>query len=266
MNDPEIVKEYYDKEPKREWDRLEGFHFEYEITKTMIQKHLRPGSILDIGGGPGRYSMWLAQMGLAVTLVDLSDGNVAFAKAKAKELGLSVRCYQGNAMDLTELPLDQYDNILLMGPLYHLSNEEDRAKCVREAKRLLKPGGVLFASFISMTGGINYYLDECPYEMMNEPEQSLFDAMEADHSWSGNAFTKSTFIDNDEIIPFFERLGMQKITMFGQEGITAPRLRYLESGSEEVRKYYLDVSLRLCEKSKYFAYSSHILYIGKALP
>jgi len=261
MHDHEIVKEYYDKEPLREWNRLEGFRFEFEITKIMLERLHKPGNFLDIGGGPGRYSIWLAQSGKDVTLVDLSDGNVEFAKEKAKEMGLDIFCYQANAMDLSKLPLGQYDNILLKGPLYHLSSEKDREKCVLEAKKYLKPGGLLFASFISTTGGLNYYLDECPYEMPNEPEQALYDAMLQDKSWSGIAFTQATFIEKDEIFPFFERLGFEKVTMFGQEGITSPRLTYLEEGSEEVRKYYLDLSLRFCEREKYFVYSSHIMYV-----
>jgi 2-polyprenyl-3-methyl-5-hydroxy-6-metoxy-1,4-benzoquinol methylase len=263
MDETLVVKKNYDDDPMKEWNRLEGFHFEFEITKHMMAKHLKMGKILDIGGGPGRYSLYLASLGCDVTLIDLSDGNVALAKQKAEERHLNLKAVQGDARDLSQLDLGEFDTVLLMGPLYHLFKEEDRAQCVREAKKHLKKDGVLFASFISLTGGLNYYLEACPYELIHEPAMDLFDRMAEDRSWSGTGFTAATFIENDEILPFFDRLGFEKITLFGQEGLTAIRLRYLEEAPDDVRKLYLDLSIRMCEKPKYFAYSSHLMYVGR---
>ncbi len=263
MDEAVIVKKAYDDAPEREWNRLEGFRFEFEITKRKMEKNLKKGSVLDIGGGPGRYSVWLAQQGFDVTLVDLSGGNVAFAKQKAEELGLSIKAYQCDARDLSSLDLGKFDNVLLMGPLYHLFKESDRKKCVEQARLHLKDGCPLFASFISITGGLNYYLDECPEEIIHEKAMDLFDRMEQDQTWSGSAFTEATFINNLEILPFFEGLGFEKLCLFGQEGITATRLSYLEQTGEEVRRFYLDLSLRLCENPQYFPYSTHMMYIGR---
>ena len=183
-----ITKEYYDSHPQKEWNRLEGFHFEFEITKFYLNKYLKGKTVLDIGGGPGRYSIYLSQLGYDVTLIDLSDGNIQFLKNKMKELNINnIKAYQCDARDLSKLNLDKFDNILIMGPLYHLFKESDREKCVLddnilimgplyhlfkesdrekcvlEAKKLLNKDGLLFASFISVAAGMNYYLD-------NEPE------------------------------------------------------------------------------------------------
>jgi len=265
VDEVKIVKENYDKNSLLEWERLAGFHFEFEITKKMLEKHMKKGKVLDIGGGPGRYSIYLAQLGYDVTLVDLSDGNINLAKQKANEFGVDIKAYQCDARDLSKLDLGQFDNILLMGPLYHLFKEEDRAKCVLEAKKHLAKDGVLFASFISLSAGLNYYLDECPQNLIYETALDLFDRMENDESWSGSAFTEATFINNIEIIPFFDKLGFKKITLFGQEGITATRLSFLNACEDKVRELYLNISLRLCENPQYFAYSSHIMYVGKQI-
>lgn len=262
MSEVDIVKKAYNEDPEREWQRLEGFHFEFEVTKHMMHRYLRKGKVLDIGGGPGRYSLYLAGLGYDVTLVDLCEGNVIFAKEKAAEAGMSIQAFSCDARDLSRLDLGEYDNILLMGPLYHLFQESDRAKCVLEAKKHLKKDGVLFASFISITGGLNYYLDNCPDQLIYEPAMDLFDYMERDESWSGTAFTEATFINNLEILPFFRKLGFRKLALFGQEGITATRLSFLEQASQEVRDKYLELSLRLCENPQYFPYSSHMMYIG----
>ena len=50
-NDAEIVKENYNKNAQLEWERLEGFHFEFEIAKHYLKKYLRGKTVLDIGGG-----------------------------------------------------------------------------------------------------------------------------------------------------------------------------------------------------------------------
>ena len=136
-DDAQIVRENYNNNVQAEWERLDGFHFEFEIAKHYLNKYLRGKTVLDIGGGPGRYSVYLAQMGYDVTLVDLSEGNIELAKQKFLEYGLDVKAYVCDARDLFSLQLEKFDNVLLMGPLYHLSNIEDRKKCVQEAKKHL---------------------------------------------------------------------------------------------------------------------------------
>ena len=78
----ETVCAYYDTDPQREWDRLQKrFPYEKYITIRMMDRYIKSeDTILDIGGGPGHYSIHYARMGHAVTLVDLSDENVRFAK------------------------------------------------------------------------------------------------------------------------------------------------------------------------------------------
>lgn len=98
-NDVEIVKENYNKNAQLEWERLEGFHFEFEIAKHYLKKYLRGKTVLDIGGGPGRYSVWLAKQGYDVTLVDLSESNIALAKQKFQEYGVQVKAYVCDARD-----------------------------------------------------------------------------------------------------------------------------------------------------------------------
>ena len=115
--DVDIVKENCDNNANAEWERLEGFHFEFEIAKHYLKKYLRGKTVLDIGGGPGRYSVYLAKLGYDVTLVDLSEGNVALAKEKFREHGVNVKAYVCDARDLSPLRLGKFDNVRLMGPL-----------------------------------------------------------------------------------------------------------------------------------------------------
>jgi len=263
MSEVDIVEKFYDNNIEMEWNRLNGFKFEFEITKVMLNKYMNKGTVLDIGGGPGRYSLYLASRGYDVTLVDLSKNNIEFALDKSKELGLNIQAYQCDARDISKLDLGKYDNILIMGPFYHLFELNDRKKVLLESLKHLSKNGLIFASFISIHAGFNFYLSDCPNELMNEPQKSFFDSAEQNKSWAGSAFTEAYFIDIDEIEDFFNECGLEKVTIFGQEGIAATRLMDLEKAPEEVRNYWLEISLRLCENKKYFPYSSHIMYIGR---
>jgi ubiquinone/menaquinone biosynthesis C-methylase UbiE len=71
------VRGYYAQFGEREWDRLadpaDGA-IEFAINSRAIARHLPAGArVLDIGGGPGRYAIWLAERGHHVVLADLSD-------------------------------------------------------------------------------------------------------------------------------------------------------------------------------------------------
>ena len=259
----EAVRKNYDLNAQKEWERLAGFSFEFEIAKRYLKKFMRGKTVLDIGGGPGRYSVYLAELGYDVTLVDLSEGNVELAKRKFEEYGVNAEAHVCDARDLSALELGKFDNVLLMGPLYHLSAVSDREKCVTEAKKHLADDGVLFASFITITAGLNYYYDTAPENLIDEPALDLFDRMAKDETWSGRAFTQATFINSIEVVPFFERLGFEKLALVGQEGLTGPRLTAIESASEKVRQKYLEISLKVCENPQYYAYSNHLLYAGR---
>lgn len=266
MDESITVKRHYDEHALDEWNRLDGFHFEFAVTMAMFSKHLKKGRILDVGGGPGRYSIALAKEGNAVTLFDLSDGNVTLALAKAVEAGVTIRALQGDARDLSMLGNERFDSILIMGPMYHLFERSDRRKVLDEAKRHLNKNGRIFVSFISLSGGFNYYLSEDPAAMKDDPAKDYFECAANDQTWSGDAFTAATFVDPDEIRPFLNQAGWRVHTVFGQEGLTGPRLADLEKAGDDVRSFYLDLSLKLCEKPKYHAYSSHLMAIASRKP
>ena len=84
----ESVRGYYDENARLEWERLEKHPFEFLLTTGMMERYVRPGdSVLDIGGGPGRYSIHFAQRGCRVVLAELSRGNVALARERRQRPG-----------------------------------------------------------------------------------------------------------------------------------------------------------------------------------
>jgi SAM-dependent methyltransferase len=124
---------------------------EFERTKVILGRHLPPppAMVADIGGGPGRYALWLAERGYQVSHRDLVELHVRqLCDALVGHAGLAIDTAVGDARQL-DLAEASADAVLLLGPLYHLPHRSDRVQVLAEAKRIVRPGGLVFAAAIS---------------------------------------------------------------------------------------------------------------------
>ncbi len=118
---------------------------EFERTKIILAERLpSAGRLIDVGGGPGVYAAWLAGRGYEVDLVDPVPLHVSEAE-RASTAGPAFRVRLGDARQLPFAD-GSADAVVMMGPLFHLVEEEDRAQALAEAFRVLGSGGVLAAS------------------------------------------------------------------------------------------------------------------------
>jgi ubiquinone/menaquinone biosynthesis C-methylase UbiE len=137
-----------------EADRLRtgSGQLEQERTRELLMRFLppAPARILDVGGGPGGHACWLARKGYEVHLIDITPLHIEIAKAasgqqpEAPLAGIAL----GDARDLA-WDAGTIDGLLLFGPLYHLTETEDRLRALKEAYRVLTPGGILMAVGVS---------------------------------------------------------------------------------------------------------------------
>ena len=122
---------------------------EFACTKEILLEELPPSPavVYDIGGGYGEYAFFLAEQGYEVHLFDLAEEHIRMAN----ERGSAVRLVDAAVADARSIPRADAsaDAILLFGPLYHIIEREERAKCLAECRRLLKPGGKLFTANIT---------------------------------------------------------------------------------------------------------------------
>ena len=141
------MRAYY--EQGKERDRLAGPKGALEAvrTKEILQRRMptAPAVVADIGGGPGHYAVWLAELGYTVHHRDLMDLHVDQLQALGNP---SIHTEVGDARDL-DLPDASVDAVLLLGPLYHLPAREDRLRTLREARRIVRGGGPIFIAAIS---------------------------------------------------------------------------------------------------------------------
>lgn len=126
--------------------------FEFERIKDLIEKYISNTSItiIDVGGGTGKYSEWLANKGHQVHLVEPVEKHLHIARNRAKKLKNKFLVHLGESRKL-DFPNNFADLIILHGPLYHLQRKEDRELCIVEAKRVLKNGGIILGFAINYT-------------------------------------------------------------------------------------------------------------------
>jgi SAM-dependent methyltransferase len=123
---------------------------EFERTREIVLRHLPPppAAVADIGGGPGRYSIWLAALGYEVVHRDIVPMHVDQVRTAAAAAGVAVEAAVGDACGL-DLGDETVDAVLLFGPLYHLPRRAARVQALREARRIVRPGGPVFGAVIS---------------------------------------------------------------------------------------------------------------------
>ncbi len=134
--------------------RLASRHGAVEFLTTMhyIDKYIKPGDrVLEIGAGTGRYSHALARREYEVDAVELVARNIEMFRRNTRA-DERISIIQGNALHLSGFPDNQYDITLLLGPLYHLYSKEDKQQAIREALRVTKPGGIIFAAYVISDG------------------------------------------------------------------------------------------------------------------
>ena len=263
-NSREIIRNFYDQNSQQEWERLDRHPYEFAITTRIMDRTIKAGdSILDIGGGPGRYSLHYLEKGNPVILTDLSQGNIDFALRQASERGLTLRALACDALDIEQHIQEKFDHVFLMGPLYHLLDEAERVQAVKAALAMLKPDGILYASFLLMFSGIIFFLREAPELIIQPGEKVWLDAVGHQISWGGDAFTQAFFFDQDEILPFMQQFDIEILHIFGQEGITSTHNYELQTQPEEIQEAWIDFAVDLCEMPKYLSHSEHAMVIAR---
>jgi len=196
---------------------------EFARTQEIVLRHLprRRTVVLDVGGGPGTYACWLAQLGHEVHLVDASALHVDQARAASaleptRPLA-SARVGDARRLDHADASVQA---VLLLGPLYHLTEPRERLAALAEARRVLEPGGLLFAAAISRFASL---LDGVRAGMFRDPayvaivERDLADGQHRNPT-AEDYFTTSYFHLPHELAAEMERAGFAVLELVGVEG------------------------------------------------
>jgi ubiquinone/menaquinone biosynthesis C-methylase UbiE len=196
---------------------------EFARTKEVVLRYLPapPATILDVGGAAGAYALWLAERGYQVHLIDPVPRLVEGARHRSESSPNRIcACQVGDARELT-FNDEVADAVLLLGPLYHLTDPAERLRALREVYRVLRSGGVMFAAAISRYASA---LDGVARDLLADPsfqaivQRDLEQGQHRNETDRWDYFTTAYFHRPDELQAEVESAGFNCQGVFGLEG------------------------------------------------
>jgi SAM-dependent methyltransferase len=263
--DDGTIREHYGTGYERE--RLTGgsSRIEFVRTKELLGRFLppAPATILDVGGGPGAYAAWLADEGYQVHLVDAVPLHVEQAAATSRARDSSFTVALGDARSLAQDD-SSCDAVLMLGPLYHLTERDERVRALAETKRVVRPDGMVAAAAISrfaslLDGLVSGWLGDPDFDAI--VERDLAQGQHRNPTNRPEWFTTAFFHHPDELRAEVEDAGLQFEGLFGIEG---PGLLLWERWDEpQSRENILRVARAVEQEESLLGASSHLLVIAR---
>ena len=264
----ETVLSYYAQYAQQEWARLDLHRTELGVTLRALCEHLSPppARLLDCGGGPGRYAIELAGQGYEVTLFDLSPECLQLGREKAGEAGVTLAGFeQGTAVDLSRFAAASLDAVLLLGPLYHLLEDEDRRRALREVWRVLKPSGLLFAAFITRYAAIRYSAVHDPMWVLEDADrlETVLATGKLPGRRSGQPGFHAHYAHPTEVRPLVEGAVFEMITLLGVEGVISMIEESVNELDGAAWEAWLDLNYRLSADPSILGCVGHLLAVAR---
>ena len=238
--------------------------FEFERIKDLISQQIsiQNSTIIDVGGGTGKYAEWLSKKGHTVHLVEPVLKHIKLAEKRAKKLKKPFSVAVGEAR---KLPFE--DNtanlVILHGPLYHLQKREDRVAAILEAKRVLKKDGIILGFAINATASTvvglmngmlhaNSFFEMCKEELTtgihNAPKDFPF--LLADAFYHKPAELKAEFLEQN----------LHLINIFAVEGMIWLDQEYFANMIDKRKSKTLRALQKLTQNDEYLLpFSPHMM-------
>ena len=266
---PPEVAAYYAAFAEEERLAIGASRLEFERTKEMLSRLLPPppARVVDVGGAAGVYSLWLADQGYDVHLVDASERLVEEARRRNANRPRPIASL--TVGDARSLPHDDASAaaVLVLGPLYHLTEEPDRLAALREAFRVLAPKGVVAAAAISRyasaLAGLAQKLSLDP-RFVEIRNQDLASGQHRNTTDRIDYFTTSYFHRPEDLRVELERAGFDAVQVLGIEGLGEWLPDFDERWDDlRLRHDLMDVARRLEAEPSIVGASAHLLGIGR---
>jgi ubiquinone/menaquinone biosynthesis C-methylase UbiE len=162
--DSQRAAAFFDDYGESEWTRFEDGRTpppSLDVHLDRLRRHIKAGDrVLDVGAGPGRFTIELARLGASVSVADLSAGQLELNREHVQAEGLEERVAERQVADV--LDLSRWDDgsfdatVCFGGPLSYVVDRADQG--IAELVRVTRPGGRVLVSVMSVVGTVVHFL------------------------------------------------------------------------------------------------------------
>lgn len=225
---------------------------EFETTMHHLHRFLKEGDrVLDIGAGTGRYASALMKEGYSVKAVELVKRNIEFFLKREPEADV----VQGDARHMPFIPSESADVTLLLGPLYHLIGDEEKVKALKEAKRITKPGGVIFVAYLmNEYSMLSYCFDE---ERIGDLLAK--GVVDEDFHVKVQEGELYDYVRLEDIDRLNRKADLERVTIFSPDGASDYMRTRLNRMSEETFRHFIDYQKCISERMELIGAGSHVV-------
>lgn len=246
------IEKHYNKHPEDK--RLLRRHgiVEFETTMHHLHRFLKPGhTVMDIGAGTGRYTSALMAEGYKVKAVELVRRNIDVFLQREPQADV----VQGDARNMPFIDSDTADVTLLLGPLYHLIDNDEKLQALNEAKRITKPGGVIFVAYLMNEYSIlSYCFDEDRIG-----DLLAKGAVDKDFHIRTQEGELYDYVRMDDVNKLNEMAGLERVTVFSPDGAADYMRTRLNRMSDETFAHFIEYQKCISERPDLIGAGSHIV-------
>jgi ubiquinone/menaquinone biosynthesis C-methylase UbiE len=260
-----------------EWSRLETPSGRLELIRCLgvLEHHLAPNStILDLGGGPGRYSVELASRGHRLTLVDLVEEHLYIARDKLDErdlVGQMDHIFEGTACDLFFLDDNSFDAVVAFGPFYHLIDDKDRRQAASEIARVLRPRGKAFVQFLPPMSGFIRLLKRAAEDPPAVSPEALQRAVDESiyQNPTDRGYQEGYYSEPDKMDELFADAGLTPVDMLSVMSIATDHeeeLFEIRRRDPNLYEHFLALLEKTSRRPDVISFGKLALWIGRKTP
>lgn len=242
--------------------------FEFERVKSLIARYLSdtPQTIVDVGGGTGKYAEWLSLLGHEVHLIDPIPKHIEQANNRSDRLPNGFRVQLGEAQNLDIM--DEFaDLVLLHGPLYHLQDRKARIRAILEAKRIAKSNAIILGFAINYTastlvGLLNGMVHQPAFFIMCQEE--LTTGIHMPPIGISGLLAEAYYHRPEELRHEFEEVGLDHLSTLPVEGMAWLDKDYFVNMLNKKTNRTLSQLIRVTEAdATLLAFSPHMMIATK---
>ena len=261
--DPAAIAAHFDRLGPREWDRFDrtlGDRVSLALHSRVLEQFMPPHSrVLEIGAGPGRFTEQLHDLGCRITVGDLSPEQLRLNEEHARARGFAEAIDGWHQLDICDLGRfgdATFDAVLAFGgPLSYVFERRDVA--LSECLRVLRPGGMLLLSVMSIWGTLHRHLTD----VLTLPEAANRDIVATGDLTPANDAGSTHhchMFRAAELRAFLDRPELELVWLSASSGLTTG-LEPSMLPNERSWRMLLDFEMMACTEVGYLDAGTHLI-------